>query len=281
MSTVKPRRACIVGWPVKQSRSPKLHGYWLKRYGIDGAYGAEEQSPETFDAFLLNLEARGYVGCNVTMPHKERAFALSKPDARAVAVGASNTVWIANGALHSTNTDVDGFIHGLDARAPGWDARTDVAVVLGAGGAGRAVVCGFVERGIKEIHVVNRSAERAVAMRTWFGSSVHAASWDDLPRLLKGAGLLANTTSMGMAATEPMPPLDLAAMQANAVVGDAIYVPLVTPLLAAAKRQGLVTMDGLDMLLYQAVRGFEQWFGTRPEVTQELRDVLVADITRE
>lgn len=274
----KTRRACVIGWPAKQSRSPKLHGYWIKRYGIDGDYVIEEQPPEKFDEFFLNLAAHGYVGCNITMPHKDRAFALSKPDARASAVGAANCIWIAEDTLNATNTDVEGFVGGLDQRAPGWDKRTDSAIVLGAGGAGRAVVCGFVERGIKSIHVVNRSKDKAEAMTARFGSSVHAASWEDLPRLLKGAGLLANTTSLGMTGKDTMPPIDLSVMRRDAIVGDAIYIPLVTPLLAAAKAQGFATMDGLDMLLHQAVRGFELWFGRRPEVTQELRDLLVADI---
>ncbi len=272
------RRACIVGWPAKQSRSPKLHSYWLDKYGIDGAYRIEEQPPEHFDAFLSDLAGRGYVGCNITMPHKDRAFALAMPDARATAVGAANTIWLANGRLHATNTDVEGFVHGLDARAPGWAGRTRTAVVLGAGGAGRAVVCGFVERGIATIHVVNRSPDKAADMRERFGPSVHPATWDDLPRLLSGADLLANTTSIGMAGKDVMPPLDLSRMRASAIVADVVYIPLVTPLLAAATASGFTTMDGLDMLMHQAVRGFELWFGRRPDVTQELRDLLVADI---
>ncbi len=276
--TNSTRRACIIGWPAKQSRSPKLHGYWLKHYGIDGDYGVEEQPPEKFDDFFLNLAAHGYVGCNVTMPHKDRAFALSTPDARAALVGAANTIWLDQGTLRATNTDVEGFVGGLDARAPGWDKRAQTAIVLGAGGAGRAVVCGFVERGINMIHVVNRTADKAAALRERFGSSVHAAAWRDLPRLLADADVLANTTSMGMAGKDALPMIDLSVMRRGAVVGDAIYVPLVTPLLAAAKAQGFATMDGLDMLLHQAVRGFELWFGRRPEVTQALRDMLVADI---
>ena len=277
MSTA-PRAACIVGYPVKQSRSPKLHGYWIRTYGIAGDYRAEEIAPENFDAFFTNLSAHGYVGCNITMPHKDRAFALSAPDARAMAVGAANTIWLDGGTLRSTNTDVEGFIGGLDARAPGWDRRTRRAVVLGAGGTGRAIVCGFLERGIKEIHVVNRSRDKADALSERFGSAVSSAGWQDLPKLLAGAGLLANSTSLGMDGKDPMPPLDLSVMRRDAVVGDAIYVPLETKLIAAARAQSFQTMDGLDMLMHQAVRGFELWFGRRPEVTQELRDLLVADL---
>lgn len=273
-----PRAACIIGSPVTQSRSPMLHGYWLKTHGIAGAYRAEDVAPENFKRFLTDLAARGYVGCNVTMPHKEQACALSEPDSRARAVGAANTIWLDNGRLRSTNTDVEGFIAGLDVRAPGWDKRHDSAIVLGAGGTGRAVICGFLERGIRTIHVVNRSIDKAEALSGSFGSGVLSASWDDLPRLLGGAALLANTTSLGMVGKEAMPTLDLSVMRPNAVVGDAIYVPLETKLLAAARVQGFQTMDGLDMLMHQAVRGFELWFGRRPQVTQELRDLLVADL---
>lgn len=273
------RVACVMGWPAKHSRSPKLHGYWIKRYGIDGDYRVAEISPEDFPAFLHNLAAHGYVGGNVTMPHKDAAFRLSEPDARAKAVGASNTVWLDNGRLRSTNTDVEGFIGALDAAAPGWDKRTDSAVVLGAGGAGRAVVYGLIERGLETIHVVNRTYDKAVAFRERFGPSVHPARWEDVPKLLEGARLLANATSLGMKG-QPELDIDLSPMAADAVVSDIIYVPLKTRLLAQAEARGFKTSNGLDMLLYQAVRGFELWFGVRPEVTKELRDLLVADILK-
>ena len=276
----KPQRAsCVIGYPAKHSRSPKLHGYWIKRYGIDGDYRIEEIRPEDFTAFVTNLAANGYVGANVTMPHKEMALALSEPDARAKAVGAANTLWLDQGKLRSTNTDVEGFIGALDAAAPGWDKRNDTAVVLGAGGAGAAVVYGFIERGIKTIHLVNRTYEKAVAMRERFGASVHPARWSDVPRLLGGLGLLANTTSLGMKGKDPMV-IDLAPMAPGAVVADVIYVPLKTPLLAAAEQCGFKTSNGLDMLMHQAVRGFELWFGVRPEVTKELSDMLVADVLK-
>lgn len=273
------RVACVMGWPAKHSRSPKLHGYWIKRYGVDGDYRVAEVSPEDFPAFVQNFAAHGFVGGNVTMPHKDAAFRLSEPDARAKAVGASNTLWLDNGRLRSTNTDVEGFIGALDAAAPGWDKRTDTAVVLGAGGAGRAVVYGLIERGLKTIHVVNRTYEKAAAFRERFGPSVQPARWDDVPRLLQGARLLANATSLGMKG-QPELDIDLSPMAADAVVSDIIYVPLKTKLLAQAEARGLKTSNGLDMLLYQAVRGFELWFGVRPEVTEELRDLLAADIPK-
>ena len=271
------RAACIVGYPVKHSRSPKLHGFWLKRLGIDGDYRAEEVKPEDFPAFLQTLDARGYAGCNVTIPHKEAAFALTSPDARAKAIGAANTLWLDNGRLRSTNTDVDGFIGSLDAAAPGWDRRTTTAVVLGAGGGSRAIVYGLIERGIGTIHVVNRTFARAEAFRRQFGTSVHPVRWDDLPRAMQGAGLLVNATSLGMQGG-PSLDLDISGLAAEAVVSDIVYIPLETPLLAAAKRRGLKTANGLDMLLHQAVRGFELWFGVRPQVTAEQFDMLAADI---
>ncbi len=271
------QRACIVGYPVKHSRSPKLHGYWLKRLGIDGEYRAEEITAAGFPGFLQNLAARGYVGCNITQPHKEAAFALSEPDARAKGVGAANTLWLDNGRLRSTNTDVEGFIGSLDAAAPGWDKRTSSAVVLGAGGAGRAIVYGLIERGITTIHLVNRTFEKAHQFRTQYGSSIQPARWEDLPGLLQGAGLLVNATSLGMKGQPPLD-LDISGLADGAVVSDIVYVPLETPLLTAAIKRGLKTANGLDMLLHQAVRGFELWFGVRPEVTREQFEMLAADI---
>lgn len=277
--TKAQRASCIIGWPAKHSRSPKLHGYWIKRYNIDADYRTEERSPEEFSAFVRNLAAHGYVGANVTIPHKDAALALSEPDDRARAVGAANTLWLDNGRLRSTNTDVEGFIEALDAAAPAWDERTESAVVLGAGGAGRAIVYGLIERGISTIHVVNRTLEKAQHFRDRFGATVHPAHWSVLPRLLEGSQLLVNATSLGMQG-QPELTIDLSTLAPDAVVSDIVYVPLKTPLLIAAEQRGLATSNGLDMLLHQAVRGFELWFGVRPEVTTELFDMLSADIAK-
>jgi shikimate dehydrogenase len=268
-----------MGWPARHSRSPKLHGYWIRRYGIDGDYRVAEVPPEEFPAFLKSLAQSGYVGGNVTMPHKDVAFALSEPDERARAVGAANTLWLDNGTLRSTNTDVEGFVGALDANAPGWDRMTDAAVVLGAGGASRAVIYGLIERGIKTIHLVNRTAAKAEAARERFGPAVHPAAWEDVPRLLAGARLLINATSLGMKG-QPELTIDLSPMAKDAVVSDIIYVPLPTRLLEDARQRGFRTSDGLDMLLYQAVRGFNLWFGVKPEVTQELREMLAEDVMK-
>jgi shikimate dehydrogenase len=273
------RVACVMGWPAKQSRSPKLHGYWIKRYNIDGDYRVAEIPPEEFPAFVQSLAKNGYVGGNVTMPHKDVAFALSEPDERARAVGAANTLWLDNGKLRATNTDVEGFIGALDVNAPRWDRSTDTAVVLGAGGASRAVICGLIERGLKTIHVVNRTAAKAAAARDRFGSAVHPATWDDVPRLLNGTKLLINACSLGMKG-QPDLKIDLSPMAKDAVVADIVYVPLRTKLLEAAQQRGFKTSDGLDMLLHQAVRGFTLWFGKKPEVTKELREMLAADVMK-
>lgn len=273
------RAACVIGWPARQSRSPKLHGYWIKRYRIDGDYRVEEISPEAFPAFIKDLAGNGYVGANITMPHKDAALALSEPDDRARTIGAANTLWLDNGRLRSTNTDVEGFLGSLDVAAPGWHERCPSAVVLGAGGAARAVVYGLIERGVKTVNVVNRTFEKAVLLRERFGPSVQPAHWHDIPRLLDGAKLLINASALGMKG-RPDHAIDVGTMADDALVSDIVYVPLKTGLQIAAERRGLRTANGLDMLLHQAVRGFQLWFGIKPEVTRELFDLLAADIVK-
>jgi shikimate dehydrogenase len=234
--------------------------------------------PEGFAEFVLRLSAHGFVGANVTIPHKERALALSTPDARARAVGAANTLWYDGGELRSTNTDIEGFVSNLDAAAPGWDAAGE-ALVLGAGGSSRAVVFGLVERGIKRVHLANRTIDRARALADQFGAGVHPVAWDAIADLLPEAGLLVNTTSLGMHGQPPLV-IDVSRLPPQAVVTDLVYVPLETALLASAKARGLRTADGLGMLLHQAVRGFELWFGQRPLVTPELRALVEADLVK-
>jgi shikimate dehydrogenase len=275
----RPRAACLIGWPAAHSRSPLIHHYWLRTLGMEGGYNIEAVPPEGFAEFVLHLSTHGFVGANVTLPHKERALALSKPDARARAVGAANTLWYENSELRSTNTDIEGFINNLDACAPGWDEIED-ALVLGAGGSSRAVVFGLVERGIKRVHLANRTIDRARALADQFGANVHPVAWDAIDGLLPRAGLLVNTTSLGMHG-QPALALDASLLPPPAIVADLVYVPLETPLLAAARARGLRTADGLGMLLHQAVRGFELWFGRRPEVTPALRAVVEADLTKD
>jgi shikimate dehydrogenase len=274
----KALAACLIGWPAAHSRSPLIHHYWLRTLGIEGGYNIEAVPPEGFAEFVLHLSTHGFVGANVTIPHKERALALTKPDARARAVGAANTLWYEGGELCSTNTDIEGFINNLDACAPGWDT-VEEALVLGAGGASRAVVFGLIERGISCVHLANRTAERAGVVADQFGANVHPVAWEAIDSLLPRAGLLVNTTSLGMHG-QPALELDASLLPSHAVVADLVYVPLETPLLSAARARGLRTADGLGMLLHQAVRGFELWFGQRPEVTSELRALVEADLTK-
>ena len=275
-AVTKARAACLIGWPAAHSRSPLIHHYWLRTLGIEGGYNIEAVPPEGFAEFVLHLSTHGFVGANVTLPHKERALALSTPDARARAVGAANTLWYDNGELRSTNTDIEGFINNLDACAPGWDAIED-ALVLGAGGSSRAVVFGLVERGIKRVHLANRTIDRARTLADQFGANVHPVAWDAIDGLLPRAGLLVNTTSLGMHG-QPALELDAGRLPSQAIVADLVYVPLETPLLAAARGRGLKTADGLGMLLHQAVGGFTLWFGKKPEVTPQLRALLEADV---
>jgi shikimate dehydrogenase len=234
--------------------------------------------PENFAEFLAGMRAKGYVGANITVPHKESALKLSKPDERAKAVGASNTLYFQGEELRSTNTDVVGFLSNLDDRAPGWDRGLESAVVLGAGGGARAVVYALIQRGIARVYVINRTFERAEKLKKAFGGNVHPARWEETTGLLGGAGLLVNTTSLGMVG---QPPLEINLRGPDSlVVADLVYAPLETGLLKTARARGLRTADGLGMLLHQATHGFERWFGIRPVVTPELRELVEADLLK-
>ncbi len=274
--TAEGRAACVIGWPIGHSRSPLIHNYWLQTYGIAGEYRREAVPPDEFKAFVQSLAAHGYVGANVTVPHKEAALAVSQPDDRARAVGAANTLWL-DGTLRSTNTDVEGFLDNLDACAPGWDRGLSHAVVLGAGGAARAVVYGLLERGAGRVVIANRTLSRAEALRERFGARVAPVRWEDRDIALAGATLLVNTTTLGMHG-QPALGIDIGRLPRHAIVADLVYVPLTTPLVAAANAEGLRVADGLGMLMHQAVRGFALWFQKNPEVTPELRALLEADI---
>ncbi|AMN44423.1 shikimate/quinate 5-dehydrogenase [Rhodoplanes sp. Z2-YC6860] len=273
------RAACVIGWPIRHSRSPLIHGYWIRQHGLDADYRREAVEPAAFADFVRNLSAHGYTGANVTIPHKEMALELSEPDDRARAVGAANTLWLDGGRLRSTNTDVEGFTANLDDAVPGWAQRSGDALVLGAGGSARAVVYGLIERGVARINVVNRTIDRANELARRFGPAVQPADWSALPGLLSNTSLLVNTTSLGMTGQPPLE-IDLGPLPAHAIVTDLVYAPLKTSLLGAAEARGLATADGLGMLLHQAVRGFELWFGVRPQVTSELRKLVETDLTK-
>jgi shikimate dehydrogenase len=269
------RRACVMGHPVAHSRSPMIHGYWLKTLDIPGAYELKDLTPEQFPDFVTHLEKNGYVGGNVTVPHKEAAFRLvAIRDEAAEAVGAVNTLWLESGRLMGGNSDTHGFIANLDDRAPGWDVAGCRAVVLGAGGAGRSAVYALKQRGA-EVHVVNRTLSRAQELAARFRAQAHG--FGAVPRLLREADLLVNCTSLGLAGKPPLE-IDLDPLKRSAVVYDVVYVPLETALLAAARERGHRTVDGLGMLLQQAGFGFRKWFGGTPKVTAELRTMVEADI---
>jgi len=270
------KAACIIAWPAGHSRSPLIHNYWAKKYNLNAEYRREAVPPEKLAEFVTHLREHGYVGGNVTVPHKEKVLSLSEPDERARAVGAANCLWYEGDSLRSTNTDVEGFLANLDAVTPGWDRGLESAIVLGAGGGARAVVFALIQREVKRIYVVNRTAARAQALQKKFGARVRVAGWGETTGLLGGAGLLVNTTTLGMVG---QPPLELnLRCPASLVVADLVYAPLVTGLLGMARERGLRTADGLGMLLHQAVRGFERWFGVKPEVTAELRALVEADL---
>lgn len=272
-------KAFVTGHPIAHSRSPKIHNYWLKHYGLDGSYEAIDVAPADFAAFLAGLAAQGFRGGNVTIPHKEAAFErVGRRDEAAEQIGAVNTLWLEDGVVCGGNTDAHGFAANLDEHAPGWN-RNGAAVVLGAGGAARAVVHALKARGVGDIRIVNRTLARAEELADRFGAGVFAHEVAATEALMADTGLLVNTTSLGMQGHEGQRlPADPRHLPAHAIVTDIVYVPLETPLLAAARQRGLATVDGLGMLLHQAAPGFERWFGLCPQVTPALRALIVADL---
>ncbi len=270
-------RAFVIGHPIAHSRSPLIHNHWLKRYDLPGSYEKIDVAPEDLDTFVAGLRAAGFAGGNVTVPHKQRVLELADAvDDAADAIGAANTLWFDDGDLVAGNTDALGFGASLDDEAPGWDGRGAAAVVLGAGGAARAVVHALVGRGF-EVAVTNRTFLRAAELAEEQEGEVWAYAWDELPALLRAADLVVNTTVLGMGGQPPLT-LDLSPCKRDATVADIVYLPLETPLVAAARARGLRAVGGLGMLLHQAVPGFERWFGVRPEVTPELRALVEADV---
>ena len=271
-------KAFVAGHPIAHSRSPLIHGHWLAEHGIAGSYERVDVAPDAFAGFLHGLNDSGYRGGNVTIPHKEAAFRLvDRRTERAERLQAVNTVWLEDGLLHGDNTDVTGFIANLDeALGAEWALTRRTALVIGAGDAARAVVAGLLDRGL-DVSVANRTPEKALDLVRFDPARVTAITLDDIPARLGQMGLLVNTTSLGMKGQPPLS-LDLAGLPDHAAVADIVYVPLETPLLAAARARGLAAVDGLGMLLHQAVPGFARWFGVTPRVTLALRERIVADI---
>jgi len=273
------RLAGVMGWPIAHSRSPKIHNHWLAQHGLEGCYVPLAVAPDKLGAALRALVPLGFSGCNLTIPHKEKALALvDRVEPFAQRIGAINCVVVeADGSLTGKNYDAFGFISSLKASAPRWRAEDAPAAVIGAGGGARAVVAGLVDAGVPEVRVFNRTLARAQALAQDLGAPVKACPWEERHAGLQGAGLVVNTTSLGMIGQLPLD-LDLSSLPSGAIVADIVYAPLETPMLAAARRVGLVTVDGLGMLLHQARPAFRDWFGVMPEATPALRNLIAATI---
>ena len=276
--------AGIMGWPVAHSRSPLLHSFWLDETGVDGAYLPLPVRPENLELALRALPVLGFRGCNLTIPHKQAALRVAdRVDPLARRIGAANTIIVApDGGLEASNTDIYGFRENLREQAPDWNASAGAAVVLGAGGSARAVVAALAADGVGEVRLVNRTRNRAeaiVAALSVAGLRISAHSWDEASDVLEGAGLLVNTTSLGMVGEPPLM-LDLTPLAQSAPVVDIVYVPLETAFLAAARRRGHPVVDGLGMLLHQGRPGFEAWFGAKVQVSPQLRAAIAKTLGR-
>ena len=271
-------RSCVIGWPIGHSRSPLIHGYWLQQLGIQGSYERLAVEPERLKNFICNLSINGYAGCNVTIPHKEAVFQITKPaDESTSRLGAVNTVYVRDGQFLGTNTDGEGFNNSLLSCHPGYTFKNKRAVLLGAGGAAKAVTNALLLNGVSEIAIANRSIQRAQQLQTRFGKTIKVVKWAARSEQLSECDLLVNTTSLGMAGQDELQ-INLNYLPTASLVCDIVYVPLRTKLLVQASARGNPVVPGLGMLLHQAVRGFELWFGVRPVVTDELHDLIARDI---
>ncbi len=277
MTDEAPPLAAVVGWPVSHSLSPALHGHWLARYGIQGYYIPVGLRPQDFENGVRAMKKIGFRGFNVTIPYKETIISMADSVTdRAALIGAANTiVFRSDGLIGADNTDGYGFIQNLLAEQPGWRASAGPALVLGAGGAARAVVSALLTDGAPEVRIANRTRQRADNLRDHFGAKIVVVDWNRISDACDGASTIVNTTSLGMTG-HPNLNIKLDAAPATAVVADLVYSPLETALLAQARGRGLAAVDGLGMLLHQAVPGFEKWFNHRPEVDQALREAVLA-----
>jgi shikimate dehydrogenase len=271
------KKACVIGWPIAHSRSPLIHNHWIRKYGLNAIYEKKAVSPEHIEAFLASFVHSGLVGCNITVPHKEIVFRkITQVDAATRRLGAINTLYIRDGVVYGTNTDGEGFLANLHQHHPSHAINANKVAIIGAGGAAKAIIGALVDGGVETISVINRTQERIEALRQQFGPRVNAAAQ---PANLADYDLLINTTSLGMSGQPPLE-IDIDSLPRQAIVSDIVYSPLETDLLQRAKQRGNRTLGGLGMLLHQAVRGFELWFGVRPEVTSELYDLVAADVRR-
>ncbi|CUI41258.1 shikimate dehydrogenase [Cognatishimia activa] len=276
MTLPKVPLAAVIGHPIAHSKSPMLHGHWLKTYGINGHYIPMDVAPDDLETVLRNMHKMGFVGANVTIPHKTRALEIAdQVTDRATLIGAANTlIFHEDGKILADNTDGYGFIQNLRQSAPDWDPTAGAAVVLGAGGAARAVVASLLDVGVPEIFITNRTRVRAEQLRDDFGARLKVVEWVQAGDVIEDGTTIVNTTSLGMTG-KPELKVSLDGLQPGSLVTDLVYTPLRTPFLDEAAQRGCVSVDGLGMLLHQAAPGFERWFGPRPEVTEDLRRVIL------
>lgn len=273
-------RCFVIGDPIAHSRSPMIHRSWLRQYGLAGSYDAVHVLPADLPTFMAQLREGAFAGGNVTLPHKEAVIPFVDDISEAGrAIGAVNTLWREGGRLHADNTDIAGFLGHLDASALGWQERTGTALVLGAGGAAKGICYGLLGRGVERIILVNRSLGRAEELAASLGKAIEVREWSRASETVAEAELIVNSTALGMSGQPPLE-IDLSRLRPGTVVDDIVYVPLKTALLAQAERRGGIAVDGLGMLLHQAVPGFARWFGIVPQVTAQLRATIEADILR-
>ncbi len=272
------KKTCVIGYPIAHSRSPLIHNYWLRHYGLEGLYEKREVKPEDLQRFLLNLNTEGYIGCNVTIPHKEASVAIVPHlDDVVKRTGSLNMIYFEGGTLHATSTDGEGFYQNLLAHIPKLDSTAKTAIILGAGGSARAIIDRLLRTDVAVIKILNRTQARAKELNALFGSKVMPIEMDHFDNESKTADILINTTSQGMKGQADLE-INLDHLPPHAVVADIVYVPLKTKLLAVAEARGLRTVAGLGMLLHQAVVGFEKWYGVKPQVTDELYRLVARDI---
>jgi shikimate dehydrogenase len=270
------KKAAVIGWPIEHSKSPLIHGYWIDQFDLSGSYERIALAPDEFEAGIRDLMKNGYQGCNVTIPHKEAALVLADTVSDAAnSIGAANTLVFKGGQIHADNTDGVGFINNLKQHAPDWNAETGPVLVLGAGGAARAIIYALLLEGAPKVVIANRTVTKAEKLAAFFGDKAIAVSMDETPSVLEQTHTLVNTSSLGMVG-QPSLDIDISTMPKTGLVTDIVYSPLKTELLKQADQRGLKTVDGLGMLLHQAAPGFEAWFGKRPTVDKALREIVLA-----
>ena len=275
------KKACVIGWPIKHSRSPLIHNYWLNQLQIDGHYERVAVAPNELLSFIRNLEMNGYQGCNVTIPHKEAALAaVDNYDQIVQATGSLNTVFLIGDKIHGTSTDGQGFLNNILSHYPDYQIQSKTIFMIGAGGSAKAICQKLLQENAETIFIFNRTLDRALELQRSFGSKIQIVPPNEIQQCLNSSDMLINATSQGMIG-QPTLEIEIENLSKHALVADIVYVPLKTELIAKAESLGLRTVPGLGMLLHQAVEGFQHWFGVRPKVSQELYDLVAHDITME